>query len=168
MNLDEVPQWQKDRFWALIAVGEPDVCWPWIGELGAREPGGYVRIHFGSYRTYVHRIAFLLSGGVLQEGHIVRHRCDNPPCCNPACLLAGTPADNVRDRDERNRRTPFLPRGAAHWSAKLSDADASRVRLGKACGVRADQLAAMYGVSRSTIYNVWQGVHYAGQSDVAS
>jgi DNA-binding NarL/FixJ family response regulator len=34
----------------------------------------------------------------------VRHACDNPACCNPLHLLAGTQTDNIADMMTRNRR----------------------------------------------------------------
>jgi hypothetical protein len=34
---------------------------------------------------------------------MVCHRCDNPPCCNPDHLYAGTMSDNALDSAERKR-----------------------------------------------------------------
>ncbi|WP_407069879.1 HNH endonuclease family protein, partial [Loigolactobacillus coryniformis] len=43
-------------------------------------------------------MAFFLSGGVFPEGktHCLHH-CDNPPCCNPEHLFAGSNLDNIYD-----------------------------------------------------------------------
>lgn len=47
-----------------------------------------------------HRLAYYLAHGPIPDGTIIRHSCDNPPCCEWQHLLAGTHADNVRDRAE--------------------------------------------------------------------
>ena len=79
-----------------------------------------------------------------------------------ACSLrASTSAENTRERDERNRRTPYLPHREAHWSAKLTNADAERIRRARLLRVSAQDVATMYGVSKSSIYNIWGGTHYA-------
>ncbi len=148
------------RFWDNVAVDAPDACWPWVGR-GTREASGHVRIWHQGRKVYAHRLAYLLAGGELTDDDVCRHAvCDRPDCMNYLHMRAGTSAENTRDREQRNRRTPFLPRGEAHWSAKLSDADAGRIRAAKQLGLDAKALAAMFGVSRSTVYNIWAGVHY--------
>lgn len=152
------------RFFDNVRVGSADDCWHWVGDTGTREVTGHVRVWYQGIRIYAHRLAYLLAGGVIEEGEVVRHfRCDQPDCMNALHLRAGTVADNVRDRDIRNRRTPFLPRGEAHWSSKLTDADAMRIRAAKKLGLNAYHLAAMYNLSRSTVYNVWGGVSYPAE-----
>lgn len=153
------------RFWDNVLIGEADDCWPWITDFGTREATGHVRIWHQGVKIYAHRLAYLLAGGVIEDHEVVRHAvCDRADCQNFLHLRAGTVAENNRDRDVRNRRTPFLPRGEAHWSSKLTDADAMRIRAARRL-VPAHHLAAMFNVSRSTIYNVWGGVHYPDGRD---
>ncbi len=80
-------------------------CHEWCGARNAR---GYGRITAdvpGEPKVmYAHRLAFYLANGYLAAE--IRHTCDNPPCCNPAHLLAGTHSDNMRDAAERNRIKP--------------------------------------------------------------
>lgn len=149
------------RFWDDVRIGNTDDCWPWVGARGVREPTGHVRIWHEGHKCYAHRVAYVLAGGHIEDGEVVRHAiCDRPDCMNYTHLRAGSAAENVKDRDERNRRTPFLPRGEDHWSAKLSNQDALRIRAAKQLGLNAHHIAAMFGVSRSTVYAVWAGLTY--------
>jgi hypothetical protein len=149
------------RFWSNIDILGSSDCWLWRGPHGVRERSGHVRVWHQGTRIYAHRLAFLLSGGQVGEGQLVLHSCDVPACCNPSCLRAGSALDNARDRDSRGRRTPRLPRGESHWSAKLSNLDARRIRLARELGVPADDLAQIFGLCRASIYNVLNGVTYA-------
>lgn len=159
------------RFWDDVRIGDSNACWPWVGERGVREVTGHIRIWHGARKVYAHRVAFLLAGGDIEQGEVVRHAiCDRPDCMNYLHMRAGTPAENTRDRDERNRRTPLLPRGEDHWSAKLSNQDALRIRAAKQLGLNAHHIAAMFGISRSTVYAVWAGLTYQSsqtQAEVA-
>ena len=93
---------EPHRFWAKVQVGSPDECWPW---LGCRDSKGYGR---AGKRERAHRIAYQIVHGALPEDRLVRHTCDNPPCCNPAHLLIGDHADNARDAVERGQHySPF-------------------------------------------------------------
>jgi hypothetical protein len=149
-----------DDFWSRVDRSHPDGCWLYI-RGGERTPSGHIRIWWKGTKCYAHRVAYVLTHGPIPvDRPIVRHRCDNPACVRPSHICCGSVADNVRDRDERNRRTPFLPRGAAHWSAKLSEDDVREVRALRGRGIPAAVLARRYGVCPSTIHNVWTGRHY--------
>jgi hypothetical protein len=79
-----------ERFWEKIRVGSADECWPWLAGMGHKGYG-----HFEGH-TASH-VAYELTNGPLSDGLIACHTCNNPPCCNPAHLYAGTYADNAHD-----------------------------------------------------------------------
>ncbi len=89
------------RFWACVAVAEPDDCWPW---KGYRSKKGYGRVKAGFSLVHAHRLAYFHATGQMPSSdRMVCHRCDNPPCCNPKHLFLGTAATNNRDKMLKGR-----------------------------------------------------------------
>jgi HNH endonuclease len=96
------PRTLAERFWAKVdRSAGPDGCWPWTG---ARFWFGHGAIKIDGRPWGAHRIAWELTNGPIPDGLQANHRCDNPPCCNPAHLFLGTQLDNVRDMDAKGRR----------------------------------------------------------------
>ena len=119
-------------------------CWEW----GGARSGGYgIRGREGR----VHRIAYGLSHGEIPKGLLVRHKCDNPPCCNPEHLELGTHVQNARDAIERGR-WPIRPRGEGAPGAKLTEREVREIR--GSSGVKQRDLARRYGVSQRLIFNI--------------
>lgn len=75
-------------------------CYEWPGSV---DGNGYGQFQSGGVSYKPHRVVFEAAWGPIPAGHVIRHKCDNPRCINPAHLESGTPADNVRDMWDRGR-----------------------------------------------------------------
>lgn len=151
-----------DRFWPKVNKDGPTIrpelgpCWVWTAT--AHNGYGYLGVGGRAGRpTQAHRVSWTLHYGPIPEGLWVLHRCDNPPCVNPAHLFLGTVGDNNRDMYAKGRagtqtRPHAMVRGAAHHRSKLTDTQIQEIRAAYAAGgVRQKDLAAQYGVYQSTI-----------------
>jgi hypothetical protein len=87
-----------------------------------------------------HRAAWMFTHGSFPDGLCVLHRCDNPPCVNPAHLFVGTQADNLRDMNAKARR-----------ARKLTPDDQQTVRARLERGDRVTTIARDMRVSASLI-----------------
>lgn len=136
-----------ERFWERVEVGKPEQCWPWTA---GRIPGGYGSITSGGRRLGAHRVAWEIANGPIAEGLYVCHRCDNPPCCNPAHLFLGTNRENSDDRDAKGRGN----HGANNYCSKLTWAGVAEIRTRVAAGEPQAALAGEFGVTKTTINDV--------------
>lgn len=100
------------RFWPKVerAGRSARDCWLWTGRLR----NGYGAIMLNGRWVGAHRVAFALHRSIPlpDRSTLVRHTCDNPPCCNPRHLRPGTHQDNQRDAVRRGR----------HWWQKRTTA----------------------------------------------
>jgi hypothetical protein len=102
---------------------------------------------------HAHRISYELFVGPIPEGMIIRHSCDVTSCVQPAHLLIGTQAENVRDMVERGRQRSPGAFGTDHHSTWLTEADVREMReLYAAGGITCRELGEMFGM---TLGGVW-------------
>lgn len=136
------------------AKGGPDECWPWQGFRYK----GYGRVAVtvdGAVRVIgAHRIAYEAAYGPIPAGLTVLHRCDNPPCCNPAHLFLGTNTDNNADRDAKGRQA----KGERQGAAKLTAQDVVLIRASDETFV---VLAERFGVSAITVAQASRGATWS-------
>lgn len=92
------------RFWRKVRRLGADECWPWKGALGR---GGRGVFYLRGRTTSAPRVVFeIVLGSPLPADVYACHRCDNPRCCNPAHLFAGTRSDNMLDMYAKGRGRP--------------------------------------------------------------
>lgn len=83
-------------------------------------------------------------------GLVIRHTCDNTRCINPLHLISGTPADNAKDRDERNRTA----KGENSGAAKLTWVVVRSLRQMSSEGLSYAAISRKTGVNASTVRQV--------------
>lgn len=135
------------RFWSKVEVKGVNECWPFSACKGAF---GHGQVHFRGASTGAHRVAYMLAFGEVPCELIVRHKCDNPECCNPRHLETGTTLDNVRDRVLRRRGAT----GQRNGRSKLTVKDVHEIRVAT-CTVT--ELAKLFGVDRKVIRDIKAG-----------
>lgn len=141
-------------FWTRAnPTWRPDACWEWQGGVEGPEARGRIKLG-GRRRAQASRVAYVLTHGPLSEDEYVCHHCDNPKCVRPDHLFAGTVVDNNADRTAKGRDA----RGERSGSAKLTNAQA---RIALTYPANARTTGRMFGVSKSTIQKLRQGVNWA-------
>ena len=112
------------------------------GQRGDKDGYGTLSNHGRAVRA--HRLAYAKAAAcevAAIRGLVVRHTCDNPRCVEPAHLVLGTHADNMRDKSERGR----------HTQAVLTADQIADIRTS---GDTNAACAARYGVARPTISRI--------------
>lgn len=99
---DIPPKW-VEYIKSLSSGRSKDECWPWERSVNRRGYGIFsARLKIVTSIS-AHRAAFALANGSAPGDFLIRHTCDNPPCCNPSHLIIGTHLDNTHDMLDRNR-----------------------------------------------------------------
>lgn len=144
-----------DRYWSKVYPCPITGCWLWGA---ARHDGSF---HYGIWNAYgksktsrAHVSAFFAAGGVLtEERPVVRHRCDQPPCVNPAHLEPGSHGENMADMVCRGRYRHGR-------SAKIDLEIARQIRTRCASGETQRAVAADLGLVQSAVSMIVNGLRW--------
>ena len=143
-----------ERFHSNVDRRGPDECWPWTASCKE----GYGRFKICSYEAVVaSRFALVLAERVEHLDLHVLHSCDNPPCCNPAHLRWGTPADNAADKVERERWRGGDQAGASNGAAKLDQDGLAKVIAGLKRGLNNKQIARDLPIGHAMVSKIRLG-----------
>ena len=136
----------------LLAQSEvtPSGCREWSG---ATTRNGYGKITVEGRTKLPHREAYATFKGIIPDGFVVTHTCDNRICINPAHLVLGTHADNSADMVARGRSAA----GARNSRAKLSPTQIAEIRQSPK---RVFEITAEYGITRAHVWRIRKGVQW--------
>ena len=134
--------------WYIDFPAQPEDCWLWNGSRN-RSHG---RLAYGCLRMRgktrpAHRISYEYFHGPVPKGKFVCHRCDNPPCVNPAHLFAGTDSEN-----KIGMRKDLT--GEKHPRSKLTDRDVKVIRWMYDGGWKPKDMAVVFPVDASTLCQI--------------
>lgn len=135
------------RFWSHVAIDANDKCWEWTAY---RDDYGYGKVCVAAKQWQSHRYAYTLEHGPIPPGMFVCHKCDNPPCCNPAHLFLGTCAENNKDCAAKKRTA----RGTGHGSSKVTEDQVLEMRRLWTQGVGITALHEIYGLHPESIRRI--------------
>lgn len=138
---------ERSRFWAKVDFGDGTGCWEWKG--APKREGNYGRMRFRGYRTFAHRLSWMITRGDIPDGLFVCHHCDNGRCVRPDHLFLGTPADNTHDMIRKGRA-----RQNCKKPEKLTADDVVRIRELVASGIGVGVIAQRYGVHYSMVSKI--------------
>jgi hypothetical protein len=120
-------------------------CWLWTASLNH----GYGQFHNKNGPRIASRIAYELWVGKITNELHVRHKCDEPSCCNPEHLELGTHQDNMNDMIERGRKN--VAKGERHACAKLTDDDIREIRILFGFGFGHRELGRRFSIDHKAI-----------------
>lgn len=96
----------EDKFLSRIDTsGGPDVCHPWTH---TKTKQGYGMFTSHAHTVLAHRLRLAMAEPDSINAPVIMHICDNPQCCNPRHLCAGSYAENTHDMHAKGRGRVIL------------------------------------------------------------
>lgn len=145
---------EEERYWAKVDRRGPEECWEWTAY---RNKLGYGCFGVDGSSVLAHRYGFELANGPFDPELCVLHRCDNPPCQNPAHFFLGDRVANNADRHQKGRSAKGERMGA--HVVLTEDAVRAMNRLYRS-GVSIPDIAREFGVKKGTVASVAYGLSW--------
>ena len=111
----------KERFDEKWIEDKKTGCWEW---QAYKDGYGYGVLNVNQKPIRAHTVSWMLHKDEPLP-QVVRHRCDNPSCCNPECLEGGTKKQNSEDMVQRGRSC----QGERHCFSVLTEKQAKAIKL---------------------------------------
>ena len=159
----------EERFWSK--VDRSGDCWEWTA---FRDRNGYGWFSVGGKTVRAHRQSWEMANGLIPDGLLVCHRCDNPPCVRADHLFLGTPHDNTNDAAAKGRMASGdrngsrvhrerMPRGEANPFSRLDESTVRAIRGRRDEGALLREIAAEFDVSLPQVHKIvtrsaWQHI----------
>ena len=120
---------------------------------------GYTRIKINGKHERLFRYIYEQKYGKIPKGMLIRHKCDNPSCCNIEHLEIGTPYDNVRDLIERqpekyysSRRTnSYKIKGTLNGRSKLNEQQVKEIYMSN---LKRIEISKKYNISLTNVTDI--------------
>lgn len=125
-------------------------CHEWIANKTKR---GYGLIWNEGKMMLAHRVRYSLTYGEIPPNTEIRHKCDNPSCCNPLHLEKGSHKENMKDMVSRSRQA----KGIHNGRSKITIDIVNKIRKSEKTQ---DEIAKEFGISQSQIGRIRRGVHW--------
>lgn len=151
----------EHKFWLRVnKIGDND-CWNWTKYCYKNGYGQFQLRFLGKkYNLIASRVAYELKNGLIPEGLLVCHKCDNPICVNPSHLFLGTQQDNMDDKVSKNRQA----RGETNGRSKLNWEVVNEIRKIYPINKSTSELSKKYNIDSSTIINILKGDNWIDEN----
>jgi hypothetical protein len=152
--------WEKVNKHGPVPVYCPELgqCWEWTAHTDDK---GYGKFQFtAKQHRKAHRVAWFLEHGAWPTKSLL-HRCHNRACIRPAHCYQGTQSQNMSDMTSAGRARGA--KGETNGNVKLTEETVKAIKkaLQKSHGCQQREIAAKYGTSQTTVWQINSGRTWA-------